>query len=247
MTASRTEERPHRNQRRHTWRRRIVRVLLALIVVSPLIGWAYEQYAVRRNAKRFPPPGQFVHVERLRRVHYVCSGSGSPLVLFEVSGFSNAMSFREARAGLSQHTRVCSYDRMGIGWSDRGPSRIPVSMLADDLRALLDELSPRTPVILVASSIGGLTVEFFARQHPERIAGLVFLDAANSEAVHRRLANQTLTLLASGGCSLIRAAGDRSDPAPGSVAHEARGGRTRGSADVWSEAVEDVVRDDERA
>ena len=172
-----------------------------------MIGWGYEQYAVKRDATRFPPPGHFVTVGGGRRLHYVCDGSGTPLVLFEVSGFSNSMSFAEARSGLSRQTRVCSYDRMGIGWSDRGPSRIPVSMLADDLRALVDDLSPRAPVVLVASSIGGLTVEFFARQHPDRIAGLVFLDAANSEALHQRLANQTFTLLASGACGLIPAAG----------------------------------------
>jgi pimeloyl-ACP methyl ester carboxylesterase len=171
-----------------------------------LIGWVYEQHAVRRDAQRFPPPGQFVQVEPVRRLHYVCSGSGSPLVLFEVSGFSNSMSFREARTGLSQHARVCSYDRVGIGWSDRAPSTIPVSMLAQDLGKLLDELSPRAPAVLVASSIGGVTVEFFARQHPERVAGLVFLDAGNSEAVRGAFTRNYLPTLAAVGCSLVRAA-----------------------------------------
>ena len=181
-------------------------MLLALVVLSPLLGWIYEQYAVRRDARRFPPPGQFVQVEPLRRLHYVCSGSGSPLVLFEVSGFSNSMSFVEARAGLSQRTRVCSYDRVGIGWSDRAPSTIPVSMLAEDLGKLLDVLSPGAPAVLVASSIGGLPVEFFARQHPERVAGLVFLDAGNSEAVRGALKRNYIPMLATVGCSAARAA-----------------------------------------
>ena len=188
-------------------RRLLFSALLIAFVAGPLIGWGYEQYAVKRDAKRFPPPGHFIAVSGDRRLHYACDGRGDPLVVFEVSGFSNSTSFAEARSGVSRQTRVCSYDRVGIGWSDRGPSRIPVSMLADDLGALLDELSPRTPVILVASSIGGLTAEFFARQHPERIAGLVFLDAANSEAMHQRLANQTFTMLASGACSVIPTAG----------------------------------------
>src|SRR4030095_355428 len=119
---------PPRTQRRRTRRRLILRTLLAIIVFGPLLGWLYEQYAVRRDTRRFPPPGQFARVEPVRRLHYVCSGSGGPLVLFEVSGFSNSMSFREARAGLAQRTRVCSYDRAGIGWSDRASSPIPVSM-----------------------------------------------------------------------------------------------------------------------
>jgi pimeloyl-ACP methyl ester carboxylesterase len=172
-----------------------------------LLGWIYEQYAVRRDARRFPPPGQFVQVEPARRLHYICSGSGSPLVLFEVSGFSNSMSFLEARAGLSQRTRVCSYDRVGIGWSDRAPSTIPVSMLAKDLGTLLDALSPRTSAILVASSIGGVTAEFFARQHPERVTGLVFLDAGDSQAVRAALNRNYIPTLAAAGCGVLRAAG----------------------------------------
>ena len=36
-------------------------------------------------------------------------------------------------------------------------------------------------MIIVASSIGGMTAEVFARQYPERVAGLVFVDAASSE------------------------------------------------------------------
>jgi len=128
-------------------------------------------------------------------------------VLFEVSGFSNAMSFGDARAGLSQRTRVCSYDRVGIGWSDRAPSTVPVSMLARDLGMLLDEISPRAPVVLVASSIGGVTAEFFARQHPDRVAGLVFLDAGTSGALRGAISKYYVPTLATVGCSLLRAAG----------------------------------------
>ena len=195
-----------RRGRRRSRRRLILRALLLLVVGGPLIGWTYEQYAVRRDARRFPPPGQFVQVEPVRRLHYVCSGSGSPLVLFEVSGFSNSASFAAARSEIARHTRVCIYDRAGIGWSDRAPSRIPVSMLARDLGTLLDELSPGAPAVLVASSIGGLPIEFFARQHPERVAGLVFLDAGNSEAVRGALTRNYIPMLATVGCSTVRAA-----------------------------------------
>ena len=70
---------------------------------------------------------------------------------------------------------------MGTGWSDPGPSMISVGMLADDLRTLLDRAGLAPPYVLVPASIGGLTAELFARRHPDRVAGLVFLDAANSD------------------------------------------------------------------
>jgi pimeloyl-ACP methyl ester carboxylesterase len=193
-----------RRPRRWTKRRILLAAFLVVFVGLPVVGWACEQYATKRDARRFPPPGQFVAVGG-RRLHYVCSGSGSPLVLFEVSGFSNSMSFADARAGLAQHTRVCSYDRMGIGWSDPGPSSIPVSLLADDLLQLVDELEPRQPLILVASSIGGLTAEMFARRHPNRVAGLVLLDAGNSYAV-ARLPERDIPVLTRPGCRAIQAA-----------------------------------------
>ena len=190
--------------RRWTRRRKFFAALLVIFVGGPAVGWIYEQYAVRRDQRLFPAPGQFADAGG-RRLHYVCGGSGTPLVLFEVSGFSNAMSFRDARSGLARRTRVCSYDRMGIGWSDPGPTEITAGMLAADLRRLLDTLSPREPVIVVASSIGGLPAEMFARRHPERVAGLVFLDAGNGEAV-ARLPERDIPLVSRSACRAVQAA-----------------------------------------
>lgn len=79
-------------------------------------------------------------------------------------------------------------------------------MLAEDLGKLLNTLSPQAPAILVASSIGGLPVEYFAREHPERVAGLVFLDAGNSEAVRGALKGNYIPMLATLGCSVVRVA-----------------------------------------
>jgi pimeloyl-ACP methyl ester carboxylesterase len=49
-----------------------------------------------------------------------------------------------------------------------------------DFAVLQDRAMLHGPHVIVASSIGGLTAELFARQFPERVAGLVHADAANS-------------------------------------------------------------------
>ena len=90
------------------------------------------------------------------------------------------MSFSRVRERIAARARVCSYDRSGMGWSDPGPSVASAGDLARDLAVLQDRARLHGPHILVASSIGGLTAELFARQFPERVAGLVHLDAANS-------------------------------------------------------------------
>src|SRR4029077_235565 len=69
-----------------------------------------------------------------------------------------------------------------------GPGGISAGLLADDLQHLLDRAAIRSPYILVPASIGGLTVELFARRHPERVAGLVFVDAADRQMLERVIA-----------------------------------------------------------
>jgi len=118
-------------------------------------------------------------------VHVLCAGTGAPTVVFESSGFGNSISSPQARTTLAALTKVCSYDRMGAGWSDPGPTTISVGMLANDLRSLTENGSIDLPLIMVASSIGGLTAELFAREHPDSVDGLVFLDAATSETLSR--------------------------------------------------------------
>jgi pimeloyl-ACP methyl ester carboxylesterase len=95
---------------------------------------------------------------------------------------------------------------MGIGWSDPGPREITAGMLATDLRRLLDAARIGGPIIIVGSSIGGLTTELFARRYPEHVAGLVFLDAGNSEAAARTVASHA-TFPVGLGCGAAQAIG----------------------------------------
>ena len=160
----------------------IVAAVAALVVLACVGGWLYEQRAEAADARRFPPPGRFVSSGE-RRLHVVCIGGGSPVVLFEAPGFGNSLSFSEARETLARRVRVCSYDRAGTGWSDTGPDPLPIGTLADDALRVLDTMSPNARAVIVASSVGGFTAELLARRHPERVAALVMLDAGGSAAL----------------------------------------------------------------
>ena len=173
--------------------------IVGAVLLAAVAGALYERHAVRRDAARFPPPGQLVDVGG-RRLHLLCIGSGSPVVLFEQAGFANSASFATARTAVAARTRVCSYDRVGIGWSDPGPRTITAGLMADDLRRLLDAAGIPHPIVIVASSIGGITAELFARRYPDRVAGLVFLDAGNSEAAARTVASHVASAVGLG-CS----------------------------------------------
>ena len=161
-------------------RRSFLLCLLGLAVALPVAGLLYEAVAEARAATEFPPPGRLIDVGG-HRLHLICIGAGEPTVMFEASGFgAGSLAATEVRERVAGHTRACSYDRMGMGWSDPGPSTVSAAALARDLAVLQDRAPMRSPFIVVTSSIGGLTTEMFARQYPERVAGLVFLDAASS-------------------------------------------------------------------
>jgi pimeloyl-ACP methyl ester carboxylesterase len=163
------------------WRRRLL-VFVSVLAVLAIAGTLFEWRAEARDAERFPPTGTLVDVGG-QRLHLVCAGSGRPTVIFEQPGFANATSFSAARTAIAQRTRVCSYDRPGVGWSDPAPYTTSVGTIADDLAHLQDRAHLEGPFIIVTASIGGVVTEMFARRYPDRVAGLLYLDAATSDII----------------------------------------------------------------
>ncbi len=80
---------------------------------------------------------------------------------------------------VAEKTRVCSYDRAGLGWSDPGPADETVEKTIGDLHALLRAAREEGPHLLVGASIGGIFIEAYQRAYPEEIAALVFTNSSN--------------------------------------------------------------------
>jgi protein-S-isoprenylcysteine O-methyltransferase Ste14/pimeloyl-ACP methyl ester carboxylesterase len=178
-------------------RRAVVFAWAALVVLIALAGLTYEAYADAEAAREFPPPGTMVDVGG-RRMHLVCIGrddSMDPTVMFLSSGWGNSMSASKARERLATRTRVCSYDYFGRGWSDAADGVTTIGGMANELGVLQDRAKLTGPFVLVASSVGGLVGEMFARTYPERVAGIAFVDAATSSALPR-IAEQRWTVTA---------------------------------------------------
>lgn len=116
---------------------------------------------------------------------FVRAGSGSPTVVFE-SGLGNG---REAWASvfhaISAQTTAVAYDRAGYGQSAR--SRYPREghQIVRELRALLEAENLPPPYVLVGHSLGGAIVKLFARTYPNEVAGVVLVDARQSEFAKR--------------------------------------------------------------
>lgn len=154
---------------------------LTLIVPAP----PWDSTAARAKMRAvIPPPGRLVEVEG-HRLHLVCVGQGSPTVVLE-AGMSDAFAvWARVQPALSETTRVCSYDRAGIGYSDPGPLPRTTLTIVRELHTLLGAAGESAPYVLVGHSFGGLNVRAFAAEHPAEVAGLVLVDASHEDQSQR--------------------------------------------------------------
>jgi pimeloyl-ACP methyl ester carboxylesterase len=133
--------------------------------------------------RAFPPPGRLVDVGG-RRLHLQEGGAGSPVVVLEAGIAATSLSWRAIHQQIAGFTRVASYDRAGLGWSDPAASRLTLASLAADLRGLLTAAGLPPPYILVAHSFGAFVVRACAARYPAEIAGLVLVDPLQPEEWH---------------------------------------------------------------
>jgi pimeloyl-ACP methyl ester carboxylesterase len=122
-----------------------------------------------------------------RKLHYHCAGSGSPTVILE-SGLSSPGddgSWAPIFSDVQKSTRICLYDRAGLGRSDPAPTIHTSEDSAADLHGLLVKAGISPPYVLVGASIGGFTVRLYASEHPEEVSGLVLVDASHPDRWER--------------------------------------------------------------
>jgi pimeloyl-ACP methyl ester carboxylesterase len=125
---------------------------------------------VTANGTRF-------HVQRLDPPGL---SAGAPTVVF-VHGLviDNLSSFYYTLAGpaVGAGARAILYDLRGHGLSGRPESCYSTRDGAADLCALLDALGVTDPVYLIGNSYGGMIAARMAVAAPERVAGLVLIEA----------------------------------------------------------------------
>lgn len=120
-----------------------------------------------------------------RRLHISCSGRGVPVVIMD-SGLNMTMeTWGVVPSGVAQFTRVCTYERAGLGESDPGPIPKTTQQIADELHTLLRNAGVPGPYVMVGHSVGGLNVRLFASEHPEEVAGMVLVDASHEDEYYR--------------------------------------------------------------
>jgi non-heme chloroperoxidase len=109
-------------------------------------------------------------------------GTGRPLVLLTGLG-DDAHVYDKFALKLTAAYHVYGITRRGFGASSTPATGYSADRLGDDVLAVLDSLKLNRPV-LVGHSIGGEELSSVGSRHPEKVAGLIYLDAGYSYAYY---------------------------------------------------------------
>jgi pimeloyl-ACP methyl ester carboxylesterase len=107
-------------------------------------------------------------------------GNGFPVVFLAGLGHT-AHVFDEFAPNLTDRYQVIGITRRGFGVSSQPDSGYDIRTLAEDVRVVLDSLAVER-VVLIGHSLGGDEMTRFAREYPDRVAALVYVEAAHNRA-----------------------------------------------------------------
>jgi pimeloyl-ACP methyl ester carboxylesterase len=106
-------------------------------------------------------------------------GRGSPTVVFE-SGLGDTLeTWQSIQPKVAACTRTLAYNRAGYAGSTAPGEVRDAKTIVSELREELRKRGVRPPYVLVGHSLGGLYMQYFARNYPEEVAGLVLVDSTH--------------------------------------------------------------------
>jgi pimeloyl-ACP methyl ester carboxylesterase len=147
------------------------------------IGTTAQIIATEMDKRAYPPPGQMIAMGGYQ-MHLYCTGANadaSPTVILETGLGSTSAAWAFVQPEVAKATRVCSYDRAGMGWSEPSPNPRDAQHIAEELHTLLQNANVSSPYVLVGWSYGGLYVREYAGQYGDEVAGMVLLDSSHPD------------------------------------------------------------------
>jgi pimeloyl-ACP methyl ester carboxylesterase len=166
------------------WVRRILLGLVVPPIALGVFGAIYQAIATAIDQHNYPPPGQLVDVGGYK-LHLYCTGEGSPTVILDALFPGTVSNWVWVQPEIAKTTRVCAYDRAGLGWSESGPEPRNAEQQARELHTLLTNAGIAGPYILVGHSLGGLSTRMFAAQYPDEVAGMALIEGTNPDSWKR--------------------------------------------------------------
>jgi pimeloyl-ACP methyl ester carboxylesterase len=159
--------------------------LIVALLALAVVGAIYQAIATARAERTHPPPGELVDVGG-HSLHVHCGGQGSPTVVLDAGLGDMSASWVRVQQEVSGTTRVCAYDRAGMGWSEMGPEPRDAKQISSELHTLLTKAGIEGPYVLVGHSFGGLYMQTYAARYPEEVAGVALIESSQPDQFSHR-------------------------------------------------------------
>jgi pimeloyl-ACP methyl ester carboxylesterase len=158
--------------------------LVAGLLALAVTGAIYQTIATQIDQRTYSPPGEMVDVGT-HTLHINCVGRGSPTVILEAANLGISAHWVRVQQQLAKTTRVCAYDRAGMGWSESGTEPRDARQISSELHTLLKGAGTEGPYVLVGHSYGGLYARMYAARYSDETAGVVLVDSSHPEQFTR--------------------------------------------------------------
>jgi pimeloyl-ACP methyl ester carboxylesterase len=168
------------------WMKGGLRMLLMGLPSLAMAGIIFQLVTTKRDQRKLDrAPGEMVSVGN-HELHIRCMGEGSPTVILESGSPATSIEWSAwVQPEVAKATRVCAYDRAGLGWSEAGPTLRDAEQITSELHTLLENAGIEGPYVLVGHSVGGHHVRVYAERYPDEVAGMVLVDATHQEQFER--------------------------------------------------------------
>ena len=180
--------------------RRCLVILPAIVAALAAVGCGGAEPTRQASNGDLPRGGRYVDVDG-HRVFIRCTGDGTPTVVLEAGAGLESSDWAPIQREVDDETRVCSYDRPGLGRSEtlrpeNGESQLSDDEVAKHLHDVLEEADVEPPYVLVGHSMGGLYVRQYAAEHLADVAGMVLVDTVSG--AETELGDRPLVVLTAG-------------------------------------------------
>jgi pimeloyl-ACP methyl ester carboxylesterase len=155
--------------------RRALGAATAVLVFILLAGATYQGVATALERREFMRPGGLVSVGD-HQLHIYCTGKGSPTVVLEAPAAGLSAAWGDVQRRLTATTRVCSYDRAGLGWSESGEGPFDSARVPGELHTLLTRANERAPFVVAGQGLGAAFARLFAARPDSGASAVILID-----------------------------------------------------------------------
>ena len=149
----------------------------AVLMFLTLAGATYQGVATALERRTFPRTGGMVAVGD-HQLHISCMGDGSPTVVLEAPAAGMSAAWGAVQPDVAAITRVCAYDRAGLGWSERGDRPYDPVATVGELRTLLEQAGEQAPFVVAGHGLGAAFATLFASRFATDTVALILVDGA---------------------------------------------------------------------